>query len=277
MGLALLLLGLLPFAFMPDFLGDEDTPEDEPASDNMGSVGQGDLLGGGGLDAAGGAGQGTGIDLISGFPGGVGGGAVDGGGMGGGDAAGAQADPGQADEAGQLDQTEDQDPANDDADASQSQPDGGNTLQPVNEIDQADAGTQNVDPGAVLQPVDQIDVGPGQDASGDTVLTPVNPIDTAADEVWVNYDDVDGTGHAEIDDFKPGEDVLQLSVSANRVSGAPEVQVTPSADGQDGLVFVEKQLMVVLKGAAGASADDIRLDAETESDDDSESESESDD
>ena len=64
---------------------------------------------------------------------------------------------------------------------------------------------------------------------------------------------------AEMDGFRPGEELLLIAMNAEAVEGGLDVQVLPSENGQDGLVFVEKMLIAVLKNAPDASPQDIMV------------------
>ncbi len=61
----------------------------------------------------------------------------------------------------------------------------------------------------------------------------------------------------QLDSFTPGEEMLLIAMNEDAANGALDVQVVPSDDGQDGLVFVEQMLVAVLRNAPDASAEDI--------------------
>ncbi len=65
------------------------------------------------------------------------------------------------------------------------------------------------------------------------------------------------TTPAVIGDFHPGEDFLRITLDPGQHLSVPEVEVGPSADGQDGLVRVGGVTVAVLKGAPTATTGDI--------------------
>ncbi len=102
----------------------------------------------------------------------------------------------------------------------------------------------------------------GDDDDDDTAiqpLLPVDDIDSTSDTIWLNLNEDQGIGYAEISDFVPGSDVLQISVDAQDGHDAPVISVGQSDDGQDGLVYVDHDLVAVLHGAPGVSLDDVSI------------------
>ena len=105
-----------------------------------------------------------------------------------------------------------------------------------------DGGADSLSGGAgddtlIIDGYDTADGGPGQDL------------------FWLYGD---GSGVAEILDFKVGEDFLRVSLDPQaQAPGVAEVQVEPSADGLDGLVRVNGDLVAILRGAPGATASDV--------------------
>lgn len=103
---------------------------------------------------------------------------------------------------------------------------------------------------------DMLDGGAGDD----TLI--MDRADTATggagtDTFWVYFDGASGGGAAEVADFSVGEDFLRVTLNPEIAHGDRTVEVRPSADGQDGLVSVNGQLVAVLRGAPGASAADV--------------------
>lgn len=256
MGIAFLLLGLLPLAFMPDIFGGVSDEDDAVVNDRDAPDDNGDLLGiDGATQNGGGPGSSAGIDLIADMPGFLGD-AGFGAGAGAGDLAfapDAPADPAGAGPAEDMDNSTPDGP-------DQGSPDDADILQPVNQVDLPDPGTSDADPGSVLQPVNPIDVASGQDVPAETVLAPVDQIDTGT--AWVDVGGAVGDDLAEIDDFQIGRDVLHISVNPDLVKGPVDVNVSTSADGQDSDVFIEKQLIAVLRGVPDATQSDVRVDIE---------------
>ncbi len=80
------------------------------------------------------------------------------------------------------------------------------------------------------------------------------------DTFWLYFDSASGVGFAEITDFSSGEDFLRVSLNPDITSGTPEVSVTPSEDGLDGVVRVNGEVVAMLRGAPDATAGDIYVD-----------------
>lgn len=81
---------------------------------------------------------------------------------------------------------------------------------------------------------------------------------TGNDLFWVYDTGAAAAPAAEITDFQVGEDFLRVSLNPqNGQNGAPEVSVEASADGSDGLVRINGDLVAILRGAPGATASDI--------------------
>lgn len=79
------------------------------------------------------------------------------------------------------------------------------------------------------------------------------------DTFWVYSDDAAG-GAAEVTDFRSGEDFLRISLDPDVDHGDINVDVSPSDDGQDGVVTVNGDTIAILRGAPDASAADVRVD-----------------
>lgn len=78
------------------------------------------------------------------------------------------------------------------------------------------------------------------------------------DLFWVYHDGDAASDAALIADFEVGEDFLRVSLNPNiGENGEPDVVVGPSADGEDGLVIVNGNLVAILKGVPNATASDI--------------------
>lgn len=197
MGIAFLLLGLVPLMFLPDMVnGDDAADSDDAPSPDDGEQGDDDLL----------------LDI---------------------------SDP--ADQPG--------------ADT--------NILDPINDIDLPDSGGQTDPPSASLTPGDEIDTGTPSDGNEGEILDPVDDIDTYSTAIEVDAGADVGLGHAEIEGFEVGQDVLHISLEPETVSGTLDVLVSPSADGVDGHVFVEQRLIAVLKGVPHATSQDIIAEVRT--------------
>ena len=78
------------------------------------------------------------------------------------------------------------------------------------------------------------------------------------DLFWLYHDGVDGGDVAEVTDFVVGQDFLRVSLNPQIGENAePQVQVQTSADGSDGLVIVNGDLVAILRGAPGATVSDV--------------------
>ena len=78
------------------------------------------------------------------------------------------------------------------------------------------------------------------------------------DIFWLYHDGVDGSGSADVMDFEVGQDFLRVSLNPQiGENGEPDVVVSPSDDGLDGLVMVNGDLVAVLHGAPTATASDV--------------------
>lgn len=98
-------------------------------------------------------------------------------------------------------------------------------------------------------------------AGNDTLVFDSNDSATGGDgsDVFWLYDGAeDADAVAQVEDFVPGVDFLRISVNPQTgVTGAPQVEVRASEDGQDGLVIVNGELAAVLKGAPNATTSDV--------------------
>ena len=130
-------------------------------------------------------------------------------------------------------------------------------LAPVNQDDPPDDGSQNPDPQDILLPVDEDDVATLPDGDAGNLLLPVDQISSEANTIWINFDDDAGLGYSEIEDFQAGLDVLHVLIDPDSVIGELDVEVRTAEDGLDALVFVEQQLVAILKGAPEATVADV--------------------
>lgn len=79
-----------------------------------------------------------------------------------------------------------------------------------------------------------------------------------SDLFWLYHDGADGGDVADVTDFVVGQDFLRVSLNPQiGENDEPDVLVQPSADGQDGLVIVNGDLVAILRGAPGATASDV--------------------
>ena len=104
---------------------------------------------------------------------------------------------------------------------------------------------------------DSLDGGTGDD----TLIFDQNDTATGgegADLFWVYHDSAAGPDAAVVTDFTVGEDFLRVSLNPHiGENGEPDVEVSASADGADGLVTVNGNLVAILRGAPGATASDV--------------------
>ncbi len=80
------------------------------------------------------------------------------------------------------------------------------------------------------------------------------------DTFWLYHDSDSGAGYAEITDFTSGEDFLRISLNPEVTNGTPDVSVSPSEDGLDGIVEVNGEVVAILRGAPGATLADLYVD-----------------
>jgi len=133
-------------------------------------------------------------------------------------------------------------------------------LDPVIEDDQPDTGGQEPDPDDILAPVVEDDAATPSDGQEGDILDPVIEDDSEPDITWVASDEHADEVHAEIEGFQIGEDILQISLSPDVAKDQTEVTVVQSDDGEDSLVFVDENLVAVLKGVVNATVADVYVD-----------------
>ncbi len=217
MGIAILLLGLLPLAFMPDFLGSDSDDQDENSDQQDSTTGSGNLLeeGGGNSDGA----NNLMPDILT---------------------------PIDEDD---IDDDDTQDP------------DGNTILEPV--IDDDKATPSDGKEGETLQPIIEDEAAVSARTTED-LLTPSVNDDSEADDGISNPQSNSqqpgqdaGRGPANIENFQVGQDVLTVSVDPDEDDGSLDLDVRPSGNGQDGLVFVGGKLVAIIKDAPSASAQDV--------------------
>ena len=162
------------------------------------------------------------------------------------------------------------DPADPEADTDPPGTDRGAGLDPVDPDAPEDPGPADDVPG--LDPVDPDtpdDPEPGEGEPGLDPVDPDTPIDPPAAERAPGLDPVDPDlpdggqtlteGEvADIADFEIGRDILGVTL-ADSGGTQPTVQVAPSGDGADAEVRIDGVLTAILRGAAEASAADVRV------------------
>jgi len=78
----------------------------------------------------------------------------------------------------------------------------------------------------------------------------------AGDDVfWLYFDTASGAGHAEIEDFVPGEDFLRVTLNPH--AGYDEITLDVQDEGADARVMVNGETVAMLRGGAGASPADV--------------------
>ncbi len=240
MEFALILLGLLPLAFLPALQGPADDDEADPPGEGFSGAGTGALPDAAGAEgSAAGGDDGLSDDLLS--------------------------DEGDFD-AGDFD--EGVPPGGDPGDTGAGKAtqgtmpgegDAGSVLAPHIEDDVP--GPPGEDPQGVLLPeADAPDQGGGGvPFTPEEVLLPVDEFDSEGHGVWLDLTSDAGIGHAEIAGFRPGEDMLRITLPPRDDGTAPELTVGRSEDGQDGMVFIDGDLVAILIGAADLSASDVDI------------------
>ncbi len=78
-----------------------------------------------------------------------------------------------------------------------------------------------------------------------------------SDVFWLYFDEVSGTGHAEVTDFETGEDFLRVQLNPDLTHGDIIMDVHPSEDGMDGVVTVNGDVVAVLAGSPDATTADV--------------------
>jgi len=84
-------------------------------------------------------------------------------------------------------------------------------------------------------------------------LEPVDQMDPTNSTIRLDFEDVVATGYVQISNFDTQSDVLEIIIEQASINAGLDVAVGPSADGQDGVVYVEGQLFAILSGAPDAS------------------------
>lgn len=131
-------------------------------------------------------------------------------------------------------------------------------LSPLIVDDVADPEATDPD-GDILAPnPDAADTPSGQAVDGE-VLDPIDEIESDSGPYQLDFEDVTGTGHAEIENFDTASDTLEIFIEPGSVQGTLDVDIVASANGADGMVYVEGQLVAVLKDAADAGPDNVQV------------------
>lgn len=103
---------------------------------------------------------------------------------------------------------------------------------------------------------DVLDGGDGDD----TLIFGASDVATGGDGndiFWLYPDGEDGMPVAQITDFETGRDFLRISLDEDGGHSDLTCEVSPSDDGQDGVVTVDGQVVAILKGAPDATVHDI--------------------
>jgi len=234
---ALLLLGLLPLAFLPDVLLGDSDEEVENEMKPQGNENDDGLLSG--------LGQGPADKILQPLE-------ED-------DTLGGSSDPGE----GIIDPVIEDDASSadgvlpplieDDVPGDLPVPDTSNPLTPVLE-DDTDDGEANPDPSEVLPPLMEDDVADGS-TDGD-VLLPVNEDDPAQAIEATLTDPVEITG------FDAQADILRVTINPVILSGLLDVTTIPSANGADTLIFVDKVLIATLNATTDLNASNVYIDVD---------------
>ena len=116
------------------------------------------------------------------------------------------------------------------------------------------------DPANALEPTIEDDVASDtQVANPDSVLLPVDQIDSDPDVILLDPNDNGGVGYTELSGFEPGADTLQIAVTPDNAGNLPKVSVSVSDDGDDGLVYLDQDLIAILRGVPWADVEDITI------------------
>lgn len=134
------------------------------------------------------------------------------------------------------------------------EPDFGPVLEPLDTADSPGTGTPD---GPVLEPFDEPDQPGGGTVDEAEILRPIDQIDTPVDDMWVTAGEDGQVAHVEVDDFEHGRDVLRIGYLNHGEGHAPSIEVRPDEHGENAHVFIDGSLFAILKGASGATADDV--------------------
>ncbi len=124
-------------------------------------------------------------------------------------------------------------------------------------------GDDTVDPnqtdpeGVILSPEEDTPDNPDQQPVDGEPLRPADSIEGVNGKLQLDFEDVTATGYVEVFDFDPGQDNLEILIESQSVQGGADLLIMQSPDGQDAEVYVEGQLVAVLKGAPQADASDV--------------------
>lgn len=113
--------------------------------------------------------------------------------------------------------------------------------------------------GEILAPGEDTPDNPEFAPVDDEALKPVDTIEGVDGTLRLDFEDVTATGYVEVLDFDPGQDTLEILIEPGSLQAGPGVDFQVSADGQDASVYVEGRLVAILKGAAQATSDDVRV------------------
>lgn len=137
--------------------------------------------------------------------------------------------------------------------------DSNDVLQPIDEIDIADGDNDDLDPGTILEPIiedDDLTLSNGEEGE---ILEPIEEDDLPNSDETIagTLPFTDGT--AEVADFNSHKDILCVYLNNATEVEEGEVEVLPSANGEDSEVFVNGKLAAVLKNVNDATAENIYL------------------
>ncbi|MBV1903427.1 MAG: hypothetical protein KUG58_07320 [Marinosulfonomonas sp.] len=132
-----------------------------------------------------------------------------------------------------------------------------NILEPTVEDDGLDSSDKAENPKDILTPVIEDDLPSLDDIVPGDILLPVDEIESEADTIFINFEEFQGSGYAEIEDFEADSDILHVLIDPDTVEGELEAKVVASDNGQDADVYIEDYRIAVLKGAADATEDNV--------------------
>ncbi|WP_099826016.1 hypothetical protein [Oceaniglobus indicus] len=129
-------------------------------------------------------------------------------------------------------------------------------------------------PGPVLNPV-MDDVAPEPDAlrngrqpandPGDTAGLPDGETDAPSDsDIHWLYPSDTGPDFAAVADFRPGEDILHISLDPSQSSEQGTLDISTSDDGRDGVVRIDGATVAILLGMPDIGPGDIIVDHRTD-------------
>lgn len=151
--------------------------------------------------------------------------------------------------------------ASSDEDETDDQPDqmAPDILQPVIGDDFADPDAEPVDPDLILQPEPDGPDTPGGQTPDSDPLPPVTEIEAENGTLSLDFEEVTASGYVEIENFDSEADILTILIEQGSLQGGADLEVVPAADPDDVEIWLEGQLVALLKNAADADESNVEV------------------